>query len=259
MCGRHAEEWAIENHFRSDYLTVAVEHNILLLGDLPNENIDEPFSDEEESGSGDDSEDEVEANGSGGDGETGQGIVPFAPASMTLTLSQPAAHMPRAMLTRPLVHLLALAQLAGLSPWHGVDVDWLEEMAAADGNGGGKGERKTAAGAKAASKVVDLAEKLEPKAATRKMGTAGIYKDVNGTPTPVSDGVHYAYRDRRLYSYNAVEFDLLFEVQRVDEKEMAEFVQACENREAGASIVCVLSAATILRSATSLHATADPT
>ena len=108
-------------------------------------------------------------------------------------------------------------------------------MAGMDGNGGRKGERNKAV---TAGKFVNLAEKLEPGAAGgRKFGTAGVYRDIHGVWTPVTDAKHYAYRDRRLYGLNAVEFDLLFELERIDKDEMEAFIRECEQREAGLPIV----------------------
>ena len=39
-------------------------------------------------------------------------------------------------------------------------------------------------------------------------GHSKIYKGPGDDPTPVSDAIHYAYRDRRLFKLCAVEFNL---------------------------------------------------
>ena len=56
----------------------------------------------------------------------------------------------------------------------------------------------------------------------RKFGTAGVYKGADFKPVVVSDATHYAYRSPKLYAFNAVEFDLLFEVERVGEDGLEE-------------------------------------
>jgi hypothetical protein len=109
----------------------------------------------------------------------------------------------------------------------------LNDYAGADGDGFGvlEGHLEVSA-AKAAAKVAAMGQTLDldPQSVCsgRKFGTAGIYKNVDGVSIPVSDAVTYAFRDRRLYKFNAVEFHQLFALERVSPKELAEFHVECE-------------------------------
>ncbi|KOO26568.1 hypothetical protein Ctob_001207 [Chrysochromulina tobinii] len=114
--------------------------------------------------------------------------------------------------------------------------DRLESLAGADGDGGGLVMGNSASAAAAAVALKGQTVDLDPQSvcAGRKFGTAGIYKDVNGVPTPVADSVTYAYRDRRLYKFNAVEFHQLFVLERVNQKELKEFHVECERLDSDA-------------------------
>ena len=102
--------------------------------------------------------------------------------------------------------------------------EWLADLAGADGNGGGKTEQHPQGcprGKQKGQGAVDLAQAADPVQG-RKFGTAGVYKGADFKPVVVSDATHYAYRSPKLYAFNAVEFDLLFEVERVGEDGLEE-------------------------------------
>ena len=90
-------------------------------------------------------------------------------------------------------------------------------------NGGGVGADGVAQ--EEPADTMDLLRKFDVDYGKRS-GQAGIYTNDKGEKVAVSDATHYAYRADELRCFNAAEFNLVFDVRKMTDKDVAAMEKA---------------------------------